>query len=112
MEGGPKYFGERTGVGCSVYVKHGLKWVPLPMHHDRSSSFGAGFEWGYMCSGAARLSLALLTDHLKNKGRALELYEEFEFLVVASLNRDEWLLSGEEIDEVIASIEPRLQNAA
>lgn len=112
MERGAKYFGEITEAGCSVYVKHGDKWVPLQRWFNMEESAAPQFAWGLECSGAARLSLAILTDHLESKSRALDLYRDFELLVVARLNRDEWLLSGEEIDEAIATIEQMMQRVA
>lgn len=112
MRRGAKYFGERTDAGCRVYVKHGLKWVPLQTWPDQMKSAPAGVDWGFMCSGSPLLSLAILADHLQDNQRALELYRDFEFMVVARLNRNERLLSGEEIDEVIADAHRGLKISA
>lgn len=109
MGGGAKYFGERNGFGCGVYVKHDFRWVPLRLQIDKAKYFPADFAWGCMCRGAAQLSLAILADHLNNKLRALELFEDFEFKVVAHLDRNEWLLSGEEIDAAIKEIDQKLE---
>jgi hypothetical protein len=107
MGGGAKYFGERNGSGCSVFAKHDFRWVPLRLQTNKAEYSPADFDWGYMCRGAAQLALAILVDHLKNRVRALALYEDFEFMVVARLNRNEWLLSEEEIDGAISEIECR-----
>ena len=112
MGGGAKYFGERNGFGCGVFVKHDLRWVPLRLQINKAKYSPADFDWGCMCRGAAQLSLAILADHLKNKSRALELFEDFEFKVVAHLNRNEWLLSGDEIDEAIKEIDQKLEKVA
>lgn len=112
MERGAKYFGESTEAGCRVYVKHGAKWAPLQGWFHLGKSPAPQFAWGYEWSGGARLSLAILGDHLENKCRALDLYKDFELLVVANLNRDEWLLSREEIDEAIARVGLTMKRAA
>ena len=112
MGGGAKYFGERNGFGCGVFVKHDLRWVPLRLQINKAKYTPADFDWGCMCRGAAQLALAILADHLNNKSRALELLEDFEFKVVARLNRNEWLLSGEEIDDAIKDADQRLRAAA
>lgn len=112
MEGGAKYFGERTEAGCKVYVKKARKWVPLCLQTNVTEDSPAGFDWGHMCSGSAHLSLAILVDHLKDERLALELFEDFEFKVVARLNRSEWLMSGKEIDEAIREIDQGLKAAA
>ena len=112
MEAGAKYFGERNMAGCSVYAKHGPKWLPLGLQINVAKNSPADFDWGRMCRGAAQLALAILVDHRKNEARALELFEDFEFKVVARLNRNEWLLSGEEIDDAIKDVDQRLRAAA
>lgn len=112
MGGGAKYFGERNWFGCSVYAKHGLKWVPLRVQINKAKYSPADFDWGCMCRGAAQLSLAILADHLNSKSRALELFEDFEFKVVAHLSRNEWLLSGEEIDAAISETDQKLETVA
>lgn len=112
MEGGAKYFGERTAAGCSVYVKYGPKWVRLSLQINVTKDSPADFDWGYMCRGAAQLALAILVDHLKNEVWALELCEDFVFKVVARLDRNQWLLAGEEIDEAIKETDQRLETVA
>ena len=112
MGGGAKYFGERNGVGCTVYVKRDFRWVPLRLQINVTKDSPADFDWGCMCSGAAQLSLAILVDHLQDELRAVELCEDFEFMVVARLNRNEWLLTGEEIDAAISEIERRSKAVA
>lgn len=109
---GPKYFGERTGIWRGVFVKHGLKWDPLRLRLDLAKHSPAGFEWGYPCSRASQLSLAILADHLNDNKRALELYQDFKFCVVMRLRENEWLLSGEEIDAAITEIEQSRRMAA
>lgn len=109
---GPKYFGERNGVWRGVFVKRGLKWDPLRLRLDLAKHSPAGFDWGYPCSGASQLSLAILADHLHDRKRALELYQDFKFRVVTQLRENEWLLTGDEIDEAITQIESSPRMAA
>ncbi len=112
MGGGAKYFGERSAAGCKVYVRHGRKWVPLHLQPNLAKYSPAGFEWGSMSSGAAKLALSILAEHLKNQARALELFEDFEFKVVSRLDRNQWLLTVEEIDSAIREIDRGQKGAA
>ena len=63
-----------------------------------------GFEWGYGGSGPAQLALALLADHLQDNQRALALYQDFKWKVVAGLPRDEWTLTSDDIERALKSI--------
>jgi len=65
-----------------------------------------GFAWGYGGSGPAQLSLAILADFFGNDERALRLYQDFKFRVIARLPQSErWILRDEEIAEEVARIE-------
>ncbi len=65
-----------------------------------------GFAWGYEGSGPAQLSLAILADFLGNDYRALRLYQDFKFRMIARLpQRERWILRDREIAEEVASIE-------
>ncbi|MBU6410480.1 MAG: hypothetical protein KGR98_08840 [Verrucomicrobia bacterium] len=69
-----------------------------------------GFEWGYGGSGPAQLALALLADHLGDVEKALALYQDFKFSVVAGLSRKQWTLTSRDIDQALDAI--RKENAA
>jgi hypothetical protein len=63
-----------------------------------------GFEWGYGGSGPAQLALALLADCLNDDGGALALYQDFKRAVVASLPRDAWTLTEEEVRRAVRKL--------
>jgi len=73
-----------------------------------------GFCWGYAGSGPAQLSLAILLDHFNgDKERALALYQDFKFKVIARLPMDEdFVLTDEQIETAISEIDiARMQRA-
>lgn len=73
-----------------------------------------GFCWGYGGSGPAQLALAILLDHFNgDKERALALYQDFKFKVIARLPMDEdFVLTDEQIESAISLIDiERMKNA-
>jgi hypothetical protein len=66
-----------------------------------------GFCWGYAGSGPAQLALAILLDHLNNdRERALSLYQDFKFKVIARLPMDEnFVLTDEQVESAITAID-------
>lgn len=66
-----------------------------------------GFCWGYGGSGPAQLSLAILLDHFNgDRERALALYQDFKFKVVARLDMDsDFVLTNEQIESAISQID-------
>ena len=72
--------------------------------HDLKFHSPTGFEWGYGGSGPAQLALAILADHLGDDERALDLYQEFKFKVVAALPYSFWKLTTQDVDKAIRRI--------
>jgi Family of unknown function (DUF6166) len=73
-----------------------------------------GFCWGYAGSGPAQLSLAILLDHFNgDRQRALSLYQDFKFKVIARLPMDEdFVLTNEQVESAITAIDvERMQRA-
>lgn len=69
----------------------------------------AGFSWGYLGSGPAQLSLALLADVLKNDERAVKLHQPFKAAHVANWPLDlEWWISAGVIRALAKSTERQL----
>src|ERR1041385_4176993 len=79
---------------------------PLNPRFDLWEHSPSGFEWGYGGSGPAQLALALLADHLENDDRAVALYQEFKWLVVANLARPTWKLTSDDIDKALGEAQP------
>jgi hypothetical protein len=77
---------------------------PLDSRQDLRNHSPDGFEWGYTGSGPAQLALALLADHLGDSVKAIELYQEFKFSVVAGFSRDGWILTTRDIDRALAKL--------
>jgi Family of unknown function (DUF6166) len=66
-----------------------------------------GFCWGYAGSGPAQLALAMLLDYFKgDRVRALSLYQDFKFKVIARLPMDEdFSLDVTKIEAAITEID-------
>lgn len=101
------YFGHRRDGSAKVFrrAKAGSRTGHLldPQLQVRRHS-PSGLEWGYLGSGPAQLSLAILIDHLGNIDEAQDLYQDFKNAVVVNLNHDEWTLSQEEITDALETI--------
>lgn len=63
--------------------------VGIDPRFDLVNHSPTGFCWGYGGSGPAQLALAILADYLKDDKRALMLYMDFKFAVIARLPMDE-----------------------
>ena len=92
--------GRRTIDGLVVTVDGRL----LDEHYDVKRFTSWGFEWTYEGDSPQQLALAILFEHLGDKERAIRLAEPFMRKVVANLDND-WVLTGGEIDKVVAEIE-------
>jgi len=66
-----------------------------------------GFCWGYAGSGPAQLALAILLDYFNgDRERALSLYQDFKFKVIAQLPMDEdFVLTDQRVENAITEIE-------
>lgn len=90
--------GKRAPTGCSVTVTLSNGDVcAVPPRLDLGNHSPTGFEWGYGGSGPAQLALALLAHVLGNERRALGLYQDFKWAVVANLPSSGWELTEDEI---------------
>lgn len=94
------YQGRREGHASLVTVDG----RPLNPRLDLRNHSPTGFEWGYGGSGPAQLALALLADHFAHGERALELYQDFKFAVVANLPHAAWSLTRADIDQALARL--------
>lgn len=91
--------GKHVGT-CKVTVDG----KPLNARTDIRNHSPTGFEWGYGGSGPAQLALAILCDHLGDALKAQEIYQRFKWKVIAALPSEEWTLSTEDINWVLAKI--------
>jgi hypothetical protein len=65
-----------------------------------------GFEWGYGGSGPAQLALAILIDCLGDQERALRLYQDFKWRVVARWPQESgWNITENEILDTCEQLE-------
>ena len=92
--------GRRTIDGL-VVTKDG---APLDAHYEIERLTNWGFEWTYEGASPQQLALALLWEHLGDKGRAIRLSGPFMRRVVANLDND-WRLSSDDIAKAVADIE-------
>lgn len=70
-----------------------------------------GFEWGYGGSGPAQLALAILLDFTRDPVESLKLHQSFKFMVIAGLEKDEWLLTEAQITTAIGKIKADIAEA-
>jgi hypothetical protein len=94
------YEGKRTIDGLRVTVDG----KPLPEHYEVKKFTSYGFEWTYEGESPQQLALAILVDYLGDNDRAIRLSEPFMKSVVANLDND-WTLKSGEIDNALKSIE-------
>lgn len=94
------YEGKRTIDGLRVTVDG----KPLGEHYDVKRFTTYGFEWTYEGESPRQLALAILADYLGDNARAIRLSEPFMKRVVANLDND-WTLKSGEIDSALKSIE-------
>lgn len=57
-----------------------------------------GFEWGYGGSGPSQLALAILLKVTGDKDIATAFYHQFKFDIIASLDKDNWILTSAAIE--------------
>ena len=103
-----RYEGSRTPNGAQVTRKDEARGAEqdLALRLDLCNHSPTGFEWGYVGSGPAQLSLALLADALGDDERAVSLHQPFKREVVARLPaRENWTLTDEEIRAIAERIE-------
>lgn len=89
-----KYQGSRKAMGAGAKVT--VDGRPLAPRHDLMNHSPSGFEWGYGGSGPAQLALAILAHELGAR-KALKLYQDFKWDIIAQLNPNEWEITSEEI---------------
>ena len=104
-----KYVGIRETSGCFVFTPQNQL---LDLRLDLCNHSPTGFNWGYGGSGPAQLALALLAWHLhavhcnvRADQRALELYQQFKWDVIARLPDERWELTLTEVNAAIERIE-------
>ena len=88
------YVGFRTAEGPRVHVVR--DGSPFLLRHVEMHS-PTGFEWGYLGSGPADLSLSILADYLGNRDVAENLKNAFKEEVVSRLPKTAWILTTDAI---------------
>jgi hypothetical protein len=94
------YEGKRTIDGLVVTVD-GRR---LDEHYEVKRFTKYGFEWTYEGDSPQQLALAILFEHLGDKGRAIALSQPFMRKIVANLDND-WTLGSDEIAAFIGETE-------
>jgi hypothetical protein len=82
---------------------------PLPPRLDLANKSPTGLAWGYLGSGPAQLSLAILSDHLgPGYDRKVEhYYQDFKADVIATFDRHVgWELTTQQIEHWLAGRKP------
>jgi hypothetical protein len=94
-----RYVGDRTIDGVKVTVD-GAALDPCVDVVEFSKN---GFEWSYEGPEPRQLALALLVDHLIDRGKAKAAVEPFMRAVVANFD-NEWEMTSADIDQALAAL--------
>jgi hypothetical protein len=94
-----RYVGDRTIDGVKVTVD-GAALDPCV---DVVEFTKNGFEWSYEGPEPRQLALAMLVDHLVDKGKAKAAVEPFMRAVVANFD-NEWEMTSADIDQALAAL--------
>src|ERR1700704_2530595 len=94
-----RYLGDRTIDGVKVTVDG----APLDPCLDVTEFTKNGFEWSYEGPEPRQLALALLVDHLVDRGKAKAAGGPFMRAVVANFD-NEWEMTSADIDEALAAL--------
>jgi hypothetical protein len=94
-----RYVGDRTIDGVKVTVD-GAALDPCV---DVMEFTKNGFEWSYEGPEPRQLALALLVDHLVDRGKAKAAVEPFMRAVVANFD-NEWEMTSADIDQALAAL--------
>lgn len=92
--------GHRTIDGLVVTIDG----KPLDEHYEVKRFTTWGFEWTYEGESPQQLALAILVEHLRDPARAIRLSEPFMRRIVANLDND-WVLQSGDVDRAIKEIE-------
>ena len=92
------YHGERTVSGCHVTVDGS----PLRMCSNLSGNATTEFDWGYV--GTGQLSLALLSDLLRDDVTAMSMSAVFEREVVANMPHERWTMTDHDFTAALAAL--------
>lgn len=78
----------------------------LSLRLDLYNHSPSGFDWGYGGSGPSQLALALLADALGDDDRAVRLYMDFKWAVIAKLDQEKpWSMGEAVIRAYVDSLE-------
>lgn len=96
--------------GQEVTVRHEPDGTVIPLLAIASQRLvnhsPSGLQWGYIGSGPAQLSLALLMDATGDERLSLRHYQDFKFMVVANWE-DDWSISQDDILDWLDTRESR-----
>ena len=99
------FHGIRRGDGCHLYKSNDDYQIEISP--DRSlevyNHSPTGFEWGYGGSGPSQLALAIMLEVTDDDRKALNLYYDFKYDVIAGLADNQWTLPLEQIERWIAA---------
>lgn len=94
----------RVSPGARCVVVEGGEPRDLDPRYDLVRHSPTGYGMAYGGSGPSQLALAICADALGDDRRAVAVYQEFKWRVVA-LERDRFEISAEEVRAIADSIE-------
>lgn len=100
------YVGKRQGDNsATAFIKLDGQIKVLNPRFDLREHSPTGFEWGYLGSGPAQLSLAILCDALRDDDRAIALYQDFKKRFIAIQPMQGFSMTHEEVLQAAATLE-------
>jgi len=97
-EGMIQITGYRENNRAMVTVRNDGHTAELPVRLDLVNHSPDGFEWGYLGSGPAQLSLAILAYITKDDDVALRFYQQFKQDIVSRFDKS-WTLTDKQVTE-------------
>ena len=89
--------GQRLEQGVIVY--HNKQILSSEESQKLINHSPDGFNWGYVGSGSAQLSLAVLLAHTKDRNYSLRNYQKFLDDIISKLKSKDWKISDKKIED-------------
>jgi hypothetical protein len=98
--------GDGNSIDQQVFIIRDGQVRSLSPHHDLRNHSPYGFSWGYLGSGPAQLSLAMLMEVLQDWTRVQRIYQIFKERLIAEIPQHvNWTADGADIYALVLQIE-------
>lgn len=102
--------GDRNSNDQQVFIIRNGQVRSLSPRHDLRNHSPYGFSWGYLGSGPAQLSLAMLMEVLQDWTRVQRIYQSFKERLIAQIPQHvNWAADGADIYALALQIEHEIK---